>query len=402
LLLVEDGDEVELSSDAIIEAAQRRSNSTDIGDRRFLDGLRAVVSSFRDDVWDQLRPEARPLITRSLVDILVSRISILKVRQSNPDIAKVSIARPIVFIGMGRTGSTLIQTLLAQDPANVAVQMWETIQPSPPPCLGFDDLRRRKVSRVMEIYLGAMPKLLEQHPYFIDDSYRALAECGNICEKSFANFQFFAFFATRSHFDWLKSADHSETAEFHKMFLQHLQWGREGRTWVLKAVEHGLWLESFARVYPDATFVWTHRDPLRQAASLASTLGAIRARCQGSCTEPKQLGSDAVLAIRETIDRGIRARRSLGESRFVDLYFQDLVRDPLSTVRRLYERLGRRLTAEAELAMELWLRANTADKGGKHKYSAEEFGLDRTGIRRELGEYLEWFGPGLAASEREN
>ena len=58
-------------------------------------------------------------------------------------------------------------------------------------------------------------------------------------------------------------------------------------------------------------------------------------------------------------------------------YLPDLVRDPIGTLGFLYEAWGRPLTAEAQVAMETWLRNNPSDKGGTRKYTGEQFGLER-------------------------
>jgi Sulfotransferase family len=391
MLLIEDGPEIELNVGAVVDAARRQSGLSDMGDARFLQGLTALINSIRADVWDGYKSAVRSSIGRSLVHLLVARMAVLDCRKRYPEIERVAIEKPIFFIGMGRTGSTLIQTLMAQDPGHIAPQLWETLAPAPPPIFGIQSERRDRVAQIMSWYLGAMPDLLAQHPYFIEDGYRALAECGSICELSFASLQFFAYFGAKSYVDWFLNADHTETIAFHKMFLQHLQWGREGRHWMCKAVEHGALLHELQLAYPDAVFVWTHRDPYKQAASLASTLAVIRERC-GGLEEPAQAGADAVHAIRTTIDKGMATRAASDESRYYDVYFDDLVERPIDTLRGLYEKCGRPFNAEAQLAMETWLRNNRADKGGAHSYTAEQFGLSRDLIQRQLEGYLARFG----------
>ena len=394
MLLIEAGPEVGLDVDAIVEAAQRRTGLSMPGDTGFMPGLEALVDSIRADVWDGYTPRVRASMGRSLAHLLAGRMAVLASRKQYAPISGIRIEKPIFFIGMGRTGSTLIQTLMAQDPANVAPQMWETIVPAPPPRFGLDAPRRDRVAEIMRWYLEAMPDLLAQHPYFIEDGYRALAECGSICELNFSSIQFFAYFGTRGYFDWFMSAPHADTVAFHKMFLQHLQWGREGRHWMCKAVEHGVLLEELKATYPDALFVWTHRDPYAQIGSLASTLAVIRERC-GGLNDPAQLGRDAVRCVKETVDKGMLVRQASPPEMFHDVYFPDLVRDPIGTLGFLYEAWGRPLTAEAQVAMETWLRNNPSDKGGTHKYTGEQFGLSRALVERELAGYLDRFGRDL-------
>jgi hypothetical protein len=391
VLLIEAGTEVSLHVDAVIEAAERQSGLSIENDTGFLPGLEVLIDSIRNDVWNGYEPHVRASMGRSLAHLLAGRLTVLDCRKRYPPITQLRIEKPIFFIGMGRTGSTLIQTLMAQDPGNIAPQMWETISPAPPPRFGFDGERRERVARIMTWYLEAMPELLSQHPYFIEEGYRALAECGSICELNFSSVQFFTYFGTRSHFDWFMSASHENTIALHRMFLQHLQWGREGRHWMCKAVEHGALLRELKAAYPDALFVWTHRDPYAQTASLASTLAVIRERC-GGLNDPIQTGLDALRLVKETLNKGMATRQTSPEDIFHDVYFPDLVREPVETLRLLYEKWGRPFNAETQLAMETWLRNNPSDKGGTHRYTAEQFGLSGNVIERELAQYLDRFG----------
>jgi hypothetical protein len=61
-------------------------------------------------------------------------------------------------------------------------------------------------------------------------------------------------------------------------------------------------------------------------------------------------------------------------------------------VRRIYAHFDLELTTAAEAAMERFLAENPKDKGGVHRYSLENFGLDPETERRHFQSYLECFG----------
>ncbi|AMN47540.1 hypothetical protein ACG33_10605 [Steroidobacter denitrificans] len=400
MFLIKEGPEIDLNADLLMQEAERRTGLSDWGDTRFVAALQALVTSFVVDAMPKYNTSTRASIGRSLVEVLVNRLLVLEDRKRYPQIAKVRIEKPIFFIGMGRTGSTFIQTLFAQDPANLSPELWETILPSPPPRFGMGEQRRERVAQIWRWYMQDMAGIESQHPYFIEDSYRALAECGSIGQISFSSYHYFSYFGTSSYWKWFMEADQSEAVDFHHKFLQHLQWGREGRTWVSKAVEHGVYLQALLLRYPDGYFVWTHRDPLAQASSLASILGTIRARC-GDLGGSGVLGATALDSIKQTLNRGMEIRRAAGEERFIDVYYPRFVSNPIGTIREIYEKMGRSLTAEAELNMNRWLRNNQADRAGVHKYSAAAFGITDELVRRELHDYLDWFGRELESSRRQ-
>ena len=57
----------------------------------------------------------------------------------------------------------------------------------------------------------------------------------------------------------------SATYRWHSHFLQHMQSGYAGQRWVLKTPSHLAYLETLLNQYPDASIVWTHRQPLDAA-----------------------------------------------------------------------------------------------------------------------------------------
>lgn len=392
MFAIQDRSAVEFTVDGILRAASVEAGLTDFGDLGFLPALEALVKSFLDEGFAKMSPEKIRYMGASLAALLVSRLRVLDDRKKYPEIAHEKIDRPIFFIGMARTGSTLIQSLFAEDPANVSPEFWEMMMPSPPPKFGIGDERKQRVAQIMKWHLEAAPGFETQHPYFIEDGYRALAECGSIAEMSFMSYQFFAFYPVSSYQKWFAAADPTEAVRFHHMFLQHLQWGRSGRHWVSKAVEHGVYLDALLTEYPDAHFVWTHRDPVKQLGSLCSNIMTVRQYSGLPVSDVEGLSQEVFESVRDIYGRAMRARDTADPQRFHDVYYQDLMADPIGVVRGLYEKMGRSLTAEAELRMQSWLRRNEQTKHGEHIYDPADYGVDREKIKAMFAEYFKRYG----------
>lgn len=386
-----DGPEVEFTAESLMKEAQHQTGLSDWGDLAFVDAFERLVRSFREDAFPRMSADRSKAMGASLIAILAARLRVLDDRKKYPEIAEEKIERPIFFIGMARTGSTFIQTLFAQDPANIAPEFWEMMLPSPPPRFGMGGERHDRVAQIMKWHMEAAPGFDTQHPYFIEDSFRALAECGSIMEMSFASYQFFAFYPVNSYQSWFVNADMREPVEFHHKMLQHLQWGRPGRHWVSKAVEHGVYLEHLLKEYPDAHFVWTHRDPYDQMGSFSSNISTVRQYAGLPVTNVPELARETVEAVRDTFERGMAARDNADPTRFHDVYYRDLTKDPIGVIRGLYEKMDRPLTAEAELRMIGWLRDNKPDKHGAHVYDASDFGLTHEYLETTLSKYLTRF-----------
>ena len=66
--------------------------------------------------------------------------------------------------------------------------------------------------------------------------------------------------------------DQAPTYRYLRTVLQALTWLRGGTRWVLKSPQHLEQLGPLVSVFPDATFVITHRDPVEITASVLTML----------------------------------------------------------------------------------------------------------------------------------
>ena len=81
------------------------------------------------------------------------------------------------------------------------------------------------------------------------------------------------------------------------------------------------------------------------------------------------------------------------DEKFFDIGFAAFQGDPIAEIKRLYEWLGRDLTAETEQRMLDWREDNPRDKHGTHSYSAEEFGMTEPSLQARFGAYRHRFAP---------
>ena len=77
--------------------------------------------------------------------------------------------------------------------------------------------------------------------------------------------------------------------------------------------------------------------------------------------------------------------------RCVALTYDEMTRDPLAALRRVYARTGRALDGAAEAAMRAHLADNAQHKHGKPDYSLEKFGLSADAIDKRFAEYEQFY-----------
>ena len=86
-----------------------------------------------------------------------------------------------------------------------------------------------------------------------------------------------------------------------------------------------------------------------------------------------------------------QTRTRIGDDRFFDLHYADLMRDPVGVMRSLYDWAGDELTPSTEQAIFGWLQRNPQDRHGAQPYSLEGSGVTRADLEPVFDEYLSTF-----------
>ena len=96
------------------------------------------------------------------------------------------------------------------------------------------------------------------------------------------------------------------------------------------------------------------------------------------------------------IERGFTARDAgcAPPERFFDVWYTQLMADPIGVARAVYRHFDLPLGPEVEARMRAYLATNPKDRHGAHRYSLEQFGLDGDGERARYRAYWDrWREP---------
>jgi hypothetical protein len=378
-----------LDETTLLHKACAQTGLDDFGDDSFREGLRVLLRAYDTDA--QLSFVGRICVHEDLVRLLHNRLRLIEDRRRHPGIAAEVIRRPLFITGLPRSGTTFLHAMLAQDPAHRTPQVWEVMHPSPPPVqasYATDPRIGTTASQLKWIDL-LMPDFKKVHLI----GARLPQECIAITSHDFRSYSFETMSAVHSYRVWHDSQDKRPEYEFHRNFLQHLQWRCPGQRWVLKAPGHLLALEALLQVYPDAGIVMTHRDPLKVLASCASFTEVLRSAFSDR-VDKVSMARQVQQRWEEGAGLAVKYRQAQGDlqQQLFDVHYLELLRDPMSVVRRIYAFFDLELSGAAESAMERFLRANPKDKGGVHRYALEEYGLNPETERRRFQFYQDFFG----------
>jgi hypothetical protein len=377
-----------LDERTLIDKSCKRTGLDDFGDTSFLEAFRVLLKAYETEA--EFNFIGRVCVHSDTVRTLDNRLRLVADRRRHAAIAEEVIRRPLFITGLPRSGTTFLHALLAQDPDHRAPQVWEVMHPSPPPEAASyaRDRRIAITARELKWIDILMPDFKTVH--LIDA--RLPQECIAITNHDFRSYTFESMYHVPSYRAWHDVQDKRPEYEFHRHFLQHLQWRTPGKRWVLKAPSHLLALDGLLQVYPDAGIILTHRDPLKVLPSCASFTEVLR-RAFSDCVDKVSLAQEVRQRWEEGAGLAVKYRQMPGlQKQFFDVRYSDLIRNPMSMVQRLYEHFDLELTSAAEGAMQQFLQANPKNKGGVHRYSLEEFGLNPEEERRRFQFYLDFFG----------
>ena len=380
---------VELTVKAVLDAAVEQTGLEDFGPEGFRERLGLWLSEIDED--SERTALGRLSIYNDCVRYAANRLLSHDLLQRHPEIHDQEIVRPIIVIGLPRSGTTHLVNLLAADQRLRSMPLWEGQEPVPNPKIepGKDgvDPRWARCEASWQGMQMATPLIASMHPMKPDHIHEEL-------ELQLPDF-------TSYHHEWVARApkwrdyylahDQTEHYNYLKTRLKLLQWVKPRERWVLKCPQHLEQLGPLMKTFPDATIVQTHRDPVSVIQS-AITMMTYSARVSYKSPRPDfylEYWSDRVHRL---LEASVRDRRLLPSERTADVLFHDLMSDDVGTVERIHETAGLETTNEARSQIAAYIAAHPRGKDGQVVYDLrKDFDADPGEVRAPFDFYLDRF-----------
>lgn len=365
----------------LLDAARAETGLTDFGEDTFLEGLEVLVRALQQEA--ALNSTGQAALRKMIVGLLSQRLQIEDWYRRQPEIDDERITAPLIGLGLPRTGSTALSFLLAEDPNARSLRMWEATAPCPPPSTVHGDDRRIEDGRAD---VAERKRTSPRRVALVPASATGPTECQSLMALDFRAHFFQAFAYVPSYSKWLLNADLTSTYRYELRALKLLQWGFEAQPWRLKCPTHLLFLDDLDKVFPDARFVWTHRDPAEVMVSVADLYAAV-ARSYCDDIDERYLGQLNIEHWSVGMERALAFRQKAGDDRFYDIDFRAMQHDPIREIRGLYAFLGEPVTPEFEAGMQGWWRENAEKRERNVHPDPATFGIDIDRIRPLFADY---------------
>jgi hypothetical protein len=374
---------VTFDADELEDGACAATGLEDFGSSYYREGLERIVAALNTEA--DLNDMGRVIQHATISNALMQRLKIENTYTQYPEIDDEVIGGPVFVIGLPRTGTTALSQLVAADPQFRSLRMWESQAPTPPP----EAATQHSDPRIVQAAAGL--KMLDDMFPLMKTLYNseptAPTECQDLMGMSFRTFHFDGAVRAPGYLAWLMHCDMRETYTFHRRVLKLLQWHCPPVLWHLKTPVHMFALDALVKAYPNAKFLWCHRDPAKVMASVCSLIQYVRS-WSSDRDDAKELGSEQVDSWVEGVRRAMDFRDRVGDDRFADVSFADLRTDPVRTLQTSYDSLGLSFTDATLRSVTQWAQGHRPGSRGAHEYHLADYGLTPEGVRERFADYL--------------
>ena len=374
---------------ALKARAETATGLTDFGDPWIFENLGVMIPAMNAE--SRLNEAGAAGAEEMIVRSLSNRLAHVDLIRRHPEILTEEVSVAAVVVGLPRTGSTMLHRMLCAAPGMTGMRWWEAQNYAPPVRTDPHDPepRRQAAHFILDYMLENAPDLMSIHPMSVDQPDEELIALGQIFSSTMPEGMYYLPSYTR----WLMANSRTRCYPDLKQMLQSLQWqdkSRKGAKWILKTPGHLMALDAVLETFPGAKIVMTHRDPVATVPSYAS-METVLYHMGGASIDKESVGRYWAERLRELLGEFMRVREQAGAGRFIDVPYTALTATPIEEGKRVLEAAGVAVAPEIVAGMHEWVEANRREDRAPHKYSVEEFGLDKAALEASFAFYRERF-----------
>ena len=361
----------------------------------------------------EISPGGVLFLANSLSKRIQLRLKLIDYVKKHPKVETIPVKRPVFVTGFTRTGTTFLHEMLGLHPDVRSHYTWEQIEFVP-----------RTDEESMEALIEDRKKRYEDNKYefgFLTTvagdaiqsihriEYDAPEECTTLIAMEVPlNFPTLPFklFASKEVMDM----GAKDAFSLYKKYLQVMSFQAPDRqgpfNWMLKCPFYLPYLTELNEGFPDATIVWTHRNPVECIGSACSLYETIMRIAVNSWTiDKKALGAAVMEYSLLSLEKAIRSIEKAGKNmRIVHVRYADNIKNPKSVCKQVLDMTGIPFTEEYEQLLDDYLaeshrkRKAMKEKKAKeaatnkpvelHSYSLEEYGLSKEIVSKKFESYI--------------
>jgi len=376
------GGRVRLEKDDLIKSARKLSGHHDLGKDFRDEPLERLLKSIREEA--QLHPIGEFISRKRFINLLSVRLRAEYWFKKHPEILEQELYPVTVITGLQRTGTTKLHRLLAADPDMRTLSSWEALNPAPLNGDIHTGKDRVKIAHTSEKVLKMMaPGFFAIHPV----EHLAPEEDVLLLDVSFLSTTPEATMHVPSYASWLENTDQTLAYSYAAKLMKFLQWQNPARHWILKSPHHLEFLDLADKCFGKLNFIWTHRNVNESVPSFMSMMSHSRILFSNHL-DKNEVARHWVRKNTYMLEKAMNFRNSNNnKNRFTDVFYDELVKDSLSVLGRIYTANGYKINAELQKNFIKTESDNPKRKYGIHQYKLEDFGIAQDELNSHMAQY---------------
>src|SRR5258708_19362267 len=250
--------------DDLVTRACERAGLDDFGGDSWREGLELLVETC--ETAPGVNPGGRDFVYGQFEAALWNRLRVDDYCKRHPEVADEQVQRPLLVLGLPRTGTSLASYLLDQEPHRRSLLTWEaedSVPPSTPDTLRTDPRCQKKKADLDVLAEGLKAANI---PMVHWDEADGPTECLFVQNQDFKAYLWESFMPTPEYAEWLLATDMTSAYAYQRKVLQMLQ-SRAPGTWSLKMPSHAVHIEALLATYPDVRILSAPPAPFHPPAS---------------------------------------------------------------------------------------------------------------------------------------
>lgn len=361
---------VPLDPASLIAAGSANTGLDDFGTDDWREPFAVMMHSFDQEA--QLHLMGRIMTRSDMIMFLEARLRVEDAYKRHPEIDDEVIAAPLWVLGQGRTGTTMLQTLLSLDPENRTLIIRDAMFPVHK--VGDPDAHFDAADHCIRMWNRVTPEVASIHDFAAHEPIEMIMiESLSFQQPAWLNLYGLAPTFTM-HVNQTGGLDRA--VAYGKRVLKLLQWQahREGepkKRWALKSPDHLRYIPTLLAEYPDVRLIWAHRDPVKAMASAVNMIGTLtwvrsdQKVSEGmfdAITDPVATAASLSAPI-DLIKAGV-----IPTAQLHNLQYEELINNPDTIIATAYAHFGLTLGQPARAAITAHLAAHPRSSRPPHRY----------------------------------
>lgn len=369
-----------MDAERLHQLAERETGLSDFGDPYYRAGFDTLLQSIEKDA--NLHFFGRFGTRMVLLSNLSQRLLFVEARKRKPDVFRSAINAPFVIVGVPRSGTTILHRMLSADPDNTGIPMWRLYRP-----FAID---RKKDDRLaltrweLQFRRPIFPEMDSKHLIREDTE----EECIWMQALTFHSVSFWVVTPVFSYAEWFFAQDQKNCYQEYGLLLKVQQQATPDKRLVLKAPDHTHHLDALLSAVPNARIIQLHRNPTTCLTSANSMFYSAH-RAVTHNVNVKRMAETNKKMYTRYLEGGRKCREDpVVNHAVLDVQYDQMVNDPLQTIKDIYAHFGVPWTAQYEERLKTFVSLHPKDKHGAHRYTPEQFGQSAEELDKHFAPFM--------------